>query len=164
LLSANVLADKAILSDNDEIKQILDGSYFRARYQLENMVELDYFGWLTGPQHADKLVAIGREIQRDLYAYDFGSRPEEDLFGRVMAELARRSQRKLLGQEWTPTWLARLLAVRCLSNLPAGETPRIVDMCCGSGSILAEVLKAAKEQNGLTGITALQEVVTGFDI
>src|SRR3546814_13177347 len=55
--------------------------------------------------------------------------PEEDLFGRFMAQLARRGQRKLLGQEWTPHWLARLLADRCIEGLPNGESPRIVDMC-----------------------------------
>lgn len=164
LLSANVLAEEAVLSTDDELKDILDGSYFRGRYQLDNMVELDYFGWLTSPRHIEKLVPVAREIQRDLYAYDFSWRPEEDLFGRLMAQLARRSQRKLLGQEWTPAWVGRLLAERCIDNLPAGEAPRIVDMCCGSGSILAEVLKVARERRGLVGIAELHDVATGFDI
>lgn len=164
LLSANVLADRAISSDDAELKSILNGSYFHARYQLNNMVELDYFGWLTSASRIDKLVPVAREIQRDLYAYDFTLRPEEDLFGRLMAELARRSQRQLLGQEWTPAWLARLLAERCIDGLPSGESPRIVDMCCGSGSIVAEVLKAARSRLGLTDLAALHEVVTGFDI
>lgn len=164
LLSANVLADQAISSDDAELKEILDGSYFHTRYQLSNMVEMDYFGWLTNPKHINKLVPVAREIQRDLYAYEFSARPEEDLFGRLMADLARRSHRKLLGQEWTPTWLARLLAERCLDNLPAGERPRLVDMCCGSGSILAEVLKAAKRRFGFSDIMSLHEVATGFDI
>lgn len=164
LLSANVLAEEAVLSSDEELKAILEGSYFLGRYQLDNMVEFDYFGWLTSPRHIDKLIPVAREIQRDLYAYDFSWRPEEDLFGRLMAELARRSQRKLLGQEWTPAWLARLLAERCIDNLPFGEPPRIVDMCCGSGSILAEVLKLARDRLGLVGIAALQNVVTGFDV
>lgn len=164
LLSANVLAGQAISSDVAELRSILDGTYFRARYQLSNMVELDYFGWLISDKHIDKLVPAAREIQRDLYAYDFSTQPEEDLFGRLMAELARRSQRKLLGQEWTPTWLAHLLAERCLDNLPECESPRLVDMCCGSGSIIAEVLKSAKKRFGLADAHALQEVVTGFDI
>lgn len=164
LLSANVLADRAILSPDDELKHILDGEYFRATYQLSNMVELDYFGWLTNDGYIDRVVPIAREIQRDLYAYDFGSRPEEDVFGRLMAELARRSQRRLLGQEWTPAWLSRLLAERCLENLPGGEPPRIVDMCCGSGSIVAEVLKVAREKRGYAGIAGLHDVATGFDI
>ena len=164
LLSANVLADQALLSADGELKAILNGLHFHDRYQLDNMVELDYFGWLTSTLHIGKLAPIAREIQRDLYAYDFGCQPEEDLFGRLMAQLAKRSQRKLLGQESTPTWLARLLADHCLENLPPDELPRIVDMCCGSGTILAEVLKSARARLALAGIDVLQDVVTGFDI
>ena len=81
-----------------------------------------------------------------------------------MAQLADRSQRRLLGQEWTPAWLGRLLAERCLDNLPKGEAPRIIDMCCGSGSILAEVLKAVRRRTNLASMSQLQEVATGFDI
>ena len=164
LLSANVLAEEAVLSNEDELKAILNGSYFRDRYQLENMVELDYFGWLVGQGNIDKLVPVAKEIQLDLYAYDFSWRPEEDLFGRLMAQLARRSQRKLLGQEWTPSWVGHLLAERCIDALPPREPARIVDMCCGSGSILAEVLKVAREHLGLIGMEALHDVATGFDI
>ena len=164
LLSANVLSGHAISSDDAELKAILDGSYFRDRYQLSNMVEQDYFGWLINAAHLGQLVPIARQIQQDLYVYDFSWRPEEDLFGRLMAQLARRSQRKLLGQEWTPGWLGRHLALCCLDNLPEGEEPRIVDMCCGSGSILAEVLKAANDRFGLADIAALHDVATGFDI
>ena len=143
---------------------IVDGSHFRNVYQLENMVEQDYFGWLIRPTSTPSLIPIARELQRDLYAYDFSYREEEDIFGRLMAQLARKSQRKLLGQEWTPSWLAKLLAERCLDGLPKEEAPRIVDMCCGSGSIIAEVLKAARSKLGLTTIEALHDVVTGFDI
>ena len=164
LLSANVLTGRAISSADPELKDILNGSYFKQRYQLANMVEQDYFGWLTHPGHIDRLVPIARQIQQDLYAYDFSWRPEEDLFGRLMAQLARRTQRKLLGQEWTPSWLGRLLATTCFDNLPDGDTPRIVDMCCGSGSILAEVLKAAKARFGFNDMTGLHGVTTGFDI
>jgi methylase of polypeptide subunit release factors len=164
LLSANVLADHAISSDDAQLGAILDGSHFRNNYQLENMVEQDYFGWSVQPGYIDRLVPIAREIQRDLYAYDFAHRNEQDLFGRLMAQLARRSQRKLLGQEWTPSWLAQLLAQRCLDNLPAGEAPRIIDMCCGSGSILAEIIKAVRTKFGFIDINTLHDVATGFDI
>jgi SAM-dependent methyltransferase len=164
LLSVNVLAGHAVSSDDDQLKAILDGSYFKDRYQLENMVEQDYFGWSVQPTYVDRVAPIAREIQRDLYAYDFGRHHEQDLFGRLMAQLARRSQRKLLGQEWTPSWLATQLAERCLDNLPKGEAPRIIDMCCGSGSILAEILKAARDRFALKDISELHEVATGFDI
>ena len=164
LLAANVLSQGAILSDDIELKTILDGSYFRTHYHLENMVEFDYFGWLFSETRIDALVPIAHEIQRDLFVYDFSWYPDEDLFGRLMAQLARRSQRKLLGQEWTPTWLAKLVAEKCLENLPSGEAPQIVDMCCGSGSILIEILKEARRRFSLTEIDALYSVATGFDI
>jgi len=164
LLSGNVLAGRAISSNDDELASILDGSHFRNVFQLQNMVEQDYFGWLVRPQSLATLIPIARELQRDLYAYDFSYREEEDLFGRLMAQLARKSQRKLLGQEWTPAWLAQLLAASCLEGLPPQEPPRIVDMCCGSGSIIAEVLKAVRSKLGLTTIEGLHDVITGFDI
>jgi methylase of polypeptide subunit release factors len=164
LLSADVLAGHAISSDSAELSAILDGSHFRENYQLDNMVEHDYFGWLVRPEYTSALLPIAREVQRDLYAYDFSRRDEQDLFGRLMAQLARKSHRKLLGQEWTPEWLAQLLAERCLDHMPQGERPHIIDMCCGSGSILAEVLKAARARYGLKTIDALREVAFGFDI
>ena len=164
LLTANVLRGRAVLSDERELRAILDGSYYRDQYLIENMVEQDYFGWLNDSPHVNGLLPIARDIQRDLYAYDFGSIPEEDLFGRLMAQLGRRSQRKLLGQEWTPSWLARLLADRCLDGLPQGEPPRIVDMCCGSGSILSEVIRAARDRFHLHDMSVLQGVATGFDV
>ena len=163
LLSANVLAGEARRSTGEELAAILDGSYFRERYQLDNMVEHDYFGWITRPEFIDALITVGAEMQRDLYAYDFDSAVEEDLFGRLLTQLARRSQRMLLGQESTPVWLSRLLAERCIETLPTGEPPRAVDMCCGSGTIVAEVIKAARNR-GMSGINTLREVATGFDI
>ena len=164
LISANVLTGRALSSGDVELKSILDGSFFKHRFQLANMVEQDYFGWLTDTKHVERLVPIARQMQEDLCAYDFSQQPEEDLFGRLMAQLARRSQRKLLGQEWTPAWLGGLLAERCFENLPDGQEPRIVDMCCGSGSMLAEVLKVAKARFGFKNMADLQDVATGFDI
>ena len=37
-------------------------------------------------------------------------------------------------------------------------------MCCGSGAILAEIVKTARSRFGLRDMPALQEVATGFDI
>jgi hypothetical protein len=128
------------------------------------VVEQDYFGWLLGLAYVDRLIAVARDLQRDLFAYDFSWHPEEDLFGRLMAQLARRSQRKLLGQEWTPHWLAGLLADRCIDGLPDSESPRFIDMCCGSGTMLAEIIKATKVRFGFSTIDQLQDVATGLDI
>ena len=164
LLGANVLENKAILSDDTGLSEILTGEYFATKFRLKNMVEDDYFGWLLRDPYLTNLMPVAREMQRDLYAYDFSNLKEQDLFGRLMTQLARRSQRKLLGQEWTPSWLARQLAIRCLASIPEGENPQIVDMCCGSGSILAEVLTEQVRRHPGIQLDDIVNVATGFDI
>ena len=164
LMAANVLESRALLSDDAGLQAILRGDYFITRHRLQNVVEDDYFGWLLRPPYLIRLLPVGRDIQRDLAAYDFSRTAEDDLFGRLMSQLARRSQRKLLGQEWTHAWLAKQLASRCLDRLPAGESPQVVDMCCGSGSIIAAVLKEARRRNAGMMLDGLTRAATGFDI
>lgn len=164
LLCANILERKALISEDDDLAHILTGQYFEDRFHLHNLVEQDYFGWIWRRPYLDQVLPVAREIQLDLHAYDFSCTAEEDLFGRLMAQLARRTQRKLLGQEWTPQWIGRLLAKKCIDAIPDDEAPRIIDMCCGSGSILSEALKYAKEKRQDISLRDLSEAVTGFDI
>lgn len=171
LICANVLNGKALISDDTELRAILDGSLFKAR-GLPNLVEYDYFGWLNASPYVSDLVAVARDIQNDLRAYDFESSPAEDLFGTLMAQLAARSQRLLLGQEWTPSWLAGKLVEHVMSALPEGQNPRFVDMCCGSGAMVVETVKRAQQRLRAAGRTpgdpaALSELataITAFDI
>ncbi|WP_418319564.1 hypothetical protein [Piscinibacter sakaiensis] len=171
LICANVLGGRAQVSDDAELRSILDGSFFKAR-GLPNLVEYDYFGWLNASPHVTDLVEVARAIQDDLRAYDFKSSPAEDLFGTLMAQLAARSQRLLLGQEWTPSWLAEKLVSNVMATLPDGEQPRFVDMCCGSGAMVVETVKRAQQHLIAAGRspgdpTALGELansITAFDI
>ena len=89
---------------------------------------------------------------------------EEDLFGQLMTQLAQETQRKLLGQEWTPHWVAKALAAKCLNQLDDSESPAFVDTCCGSGAIISEVLKLVKEVKPEMPLEGLGGAVTGFDI
>ena len=164
LLSANALAGSAIISHKDELELILNGSHFRNEYRIDNFIEQDYFGWLTDSNHISGILPIAHEIQRDLYAYDFSFQKEENLFARLITQLSSRNKRKLLGQEETPNWLAKYLVERCLDDLPYGEAPEIVDICCGSGTILSEIIKVSKDRYGYGDIIDLQKVATGFDI
>ncbi|WP_215889362.1 hypothetical protein [Acidithiobacillus ferrooxidans] len=171
LICANVLSGKGLVSDDDELKSILDGSFFKVR-GLPNLVEYDYFGWLNASPYVSNLVEIARDIQNDLRAYNFTSAPAEDLFGSLMAQLAARSQRLLLGQEWTPVWLAEKLVKRALSKIPKEQKPRFLDMCCGSGAMVVETVKGAQARLLAAGAkpgepAALNELVaaiTAFDI
>ncbi|ABE53603.1 hypothetical protein Sden_0308 [Shewanella denitrificans OS217] len=170
LLCANVLESKALKSDNAEIESILNGSFFKAK-GLTNLVEYDYFGWLNDTPYAIHLIPIAKDIQSDLRAYDFKSVPEEDLFGTLMAQLARRSHRILLGQEWTPAWLAQKVVKNVFDKLPENVDPLLVDMCCGSGAMVIEVVKQSKHRLMKLGVSAsnggmirLSKAITGFDI
>jgi len=172
LICANAIEMKSIISNESEIAEIVSGDFFRNR-GLENFVEYDYFGWLNGPgQFQRRLVSVAREIQQDLRAYDFSRTLGEDIFGRLMAQLAERSQRILLGQECTPIWLARALVRQTIQKLPSGSQPRFVDMCCGSGTMVLEVVRQVKEQIKAEGeafekseqINLLAQAITGFDI
>lgn len=171
LICANVLSGKGLVSGDTELSSILDGSFFKAR-GLPNLVEYDYFGWLNASPYVANLVTVARDIQDDLRAYDFESPPAEDLFGSLMAQLAARSQRLLLGQEWTPAWLAAKLVNHALSKIPADQQPRFLDMCCGSGAIVVETVKGAQTRLIAAGakpgdpvaLSELVSAITAFDI
>jgi methylase of polypeptide subunit release factors len=169
LICANVIARDGLHSDDAELRGILGGDYFKAR-GLINLVEYDYFGWLNAAPYIDALIPIARDMQTDLRAYDFISTPEEDVFGQMLAGLAGRLQRLLLGQESTPTWLARQIAKELIGSLAENQAPRFVDMCCGSGSMLVQTMHAWRAQMrsenrpGPDIASELAQVATGFDI
>jgi methylase of polypeptide subunit release factors len=171
LICANVLSSRGLVSDDSELRSILDGAFFKAK-ALPNLVEYDYFGWLNTSPYVEILVEVARDIQHDLCAYDFKSPPLEDMFGTLMAQLAARSQRLLLGQEWTPAWLAERLVVEALSKISPDQQPRFVDMCCGSGAMIVATVKAAQTRLMASGVkpgdaAALSELtsaITAFDI
>jgi methylase of polypeptide subunit release factors len=171
LLCANVVMRRALRSDDAELGRILDGRFFEAK-GLHRLVEHDYFGWLTSPAHLDTVRPLATSLQGDLAAYDFDASPDEDVFGAMIAMLAQRTRRLLLGQEGTPAWLATRLAERMFEALPEGDAPHFVDMCCGSGSMMVAVTRLARARLSDAGIDPgsrealdyLVQAATGFDI
>lgn len=172
LICANAIEGKSLLSGDDDLTEIINGFFFHNR-GLDNFVEYDYFGWLNdSAQLQEQLLLVARGIQEDLRAYNFEQTPNEDIFGQLMAQLAERSQRILLGQERTPTWLARALVQEAISKLPKDTQPRFIDMCCGSGAMVLETVRQAKRRiesqrdkiAESDRIDLLTRVITGFDI
>ena len=137
LVLANVLSGKALASTDAELGKILDGQYFEA-YNLKNLVEYDYFGWLNEAGASAHLMPIARQMQSDVSAYDYQSAPAEDLFGRLLLQLPSAKQRILLGQQWTPSWLAKRVVSWVIEIIPVGASPQLLDMCCGSGPMVVE--------------------------
>lgn len=172
LICANSLEEKALISDENSIREILDGEFFSNR-GLANFIEYDYFGWINNETKLqEQLIDIAKAIQQDLQAYNFNEVPDEDLFGQLMSQLAERSKRILLGQEWTPSWLANKIVKNTISKLPENENPRFIDMCCGSGAFIVEVVNETskiieKSNPNMTRedeLRILSNCITGFDI
>jgi hypothetical protein len=60
LLAANVLEGRALLSDDADLAEILNGEHFSTRFRLKNMVEADYFGWVVDESHVSALCPFGK--------------------------------------------------------------------------------------------------------
>lgn len=148
ILCANILAGKAIISSNEELTAILNGDYF-SKQNIYNLVDYDYFGWLNNNPFVDLIIPCMRDMQNRLRAYDFSRLGEQDIFGRLLAQLANREHRLMLGQEFTPHWIARDIVKYNIDKI-GDEEPRIMDMCCGSGVFLIESIRAVRIKYDIT--------------
>lgn len=143
MICANILSGSPRISSDNEIKDILNGKYFEQR-DIINLVDFDYFGWLNNSPYSDFIVPIVRQVQEQLTCYDFKLVPEEDIFGELLAQLSKREHRLMLGQDFTPHWVARQMAEKVVDEI--NESPRMLDMCCGSGVFLIETIKAVRKK------------------
>lgn len=169
VLCANILAGTPVISDPTQIKQIMSGAYFTGR-SITNFVDYDYFGWLNFEPYVNEFVGLVSDMQRNMIAYDFSHISDEDLFGKLLAELANREHRLMLGQEFTPHWVAHEMVDHVISGL-GQRHPQALDMCCGSGVFLIETIKTTRSKYHITPDDYSPEkdaivftCATGFDI
>ena len=168
VICANILNGAPLICNDAEIIKILNGKYFQQK-NIQNLVDYDYFGWLNNSPYVDDIVECAKRIQRLLVSYDFKVIAEEDLFGALLAQLSNREHRLLLGQDFTPHWVARSMVDHVIEGID--EAPRILDMCCGSGVFLIETIRKVREKYAINTRdydAAKDEVVfscvMGFDI
>lgn len=147
IICANILNGAPLISNDAELIKILNGQYFRQK-NIQNLVDYDYFGWLNSSPYVDGIVECAKRIQRLLVSYDFNVIAEEDLFGALLAQLSNREHRLLLGQDFTPHWVARSMVEHALESIE--EEPRILDMCCGSGVFLIEAIRKVREKYAIS--------------
>lgn len=168
VICANILSGSSLTSSNDEINEILNGKYFEQR-NIINLVDYDYFGWLNNSPYSDLIVQTVRQVQEQLTCFDFKLIPEEDIFGELLAQLSKREHRLMLGQDFTPHWVASQMAEKVVGEI--NESPRMLDMCCGSGVFLIEMIKAVRKKYEINTETYSKEkddivfsCTMGFDI
>ena len=144
VICVNIMAGEPVISNVNDIVKILNGEYFTSQ-NVYNLVDYDYFGWLNNSPYAEQIVGSVSDMQSRLVAYDFSRIGDNDIFGRLLAQLADKEHRLMLGQEFTPHWIARDIVEYNMAQL-TDSNPRIVDMCCGSGVFLIESIKAVRKQ------------------
>lgn len=168
IICANILNGAPLICNDTEIIKILNGQYFHQK-NIQNLVDYDYFGWLNSSPFVDGIVESAKRVQRLLASYDFNVIAEEDLFGALLAQLSNREHRLLLGQDFTPHWVARSMVDYAIASID--EEPRVLDMCCGSGVFLIETIKKVREKYSISiqnfdsaKDDMLFSCVMGFDI
>jgi SAM-dependent methyltransferase len=117
-----------------ELPAVLDGSYFVGK-RIANLVEDDFFRWheMASPTPADP-IWIG--LAKHLAGYDLAA-VREDVLKPLYEELVDPVTRQLLGEFYTPDWLATELTARLLGSWDfAGGAPAVIDAACGSGTFL----------------------------
>ena len=169
IICVNVLAGAPVVSTRNELQQILDGSYF-SNQNIENLVDYDYFGWLNNAPYSNLIIDSVADKQQRLVAYDFSRLGENDIFGKLLAQMANTEHRLMLGQEFTPHWAAKEIVEYNMNQLTS-NSPKVLDMCCGSGVFLIETIKAIRNRFAISEENYSAEkdaiafsCVMGFDI
>jgi len=149
----------------DPIPPLLWGNRFRQAGIL-NFIEDDIFTWTLSKPIRKQSSKLFENLLRSLYIYDL-EKINEDVLKELYQELVAPESRKLLGEFYTPDWLADKMVEEVLKDDP---TLKVMDPSCGSGTFLFKTIqfkiKALTEKgwNKEKILTHLLENVIGFDI
>jgi len=138
---------------------LVNGEFFKER-NIQNLAEADFFSWASGTPAEPVLFDFFSNLFRRLDEFDW-SRVDEDLLKMLYQGLVDPEDRQLLGEFYTPDWLAELALEKIAYN---GGT--LLDPACGSGTFLFCAIRRLRA-SGLKGNrlvrTALESVV-GIDV
>jgi hypothetical protein len=158
-LIAYIALQQRIPEDVDLLGTV-EGSAFDT-FGIINLVEGDFFSWvLEGDVAADALSLLrGLSAHISVYRLD---RIDEDVLKEVYQLLVDPDSRKLLGEFYTPDWLAEWT----LRESNFNTTDDLLDPSCGSGTFLFTAVQLLRAQ-GLRGHHLVRHVfqhVAGLDV
>jgi SAM-dependent methyltransferase len=141
---------------------VLSGRQFRDS-KIKGAVESDFFDWLLLRPDGERLVSrIGSDVARfRLEAV------QQDVLKGLYESLIDPTQRRLLGEYYTPDWLAQRI---CEAAVLEPLSQRVLDPACGSGTFLFCAVRrflAAAEAAGMQNSIAVErctQMVIGVDI
>ncbi len=157
LLAYSVIThDKFI--DDDELKEILEGTKFR-NLQVANFVENDFYKWISHPHYFNQIKPTLRRIAAKIGDYDL-SNVKSDILKGVYQELIDLETRHSLGEYYTPDWLCE----KIVNSFDFERSASIFDPSCGSGSFLLAAATRMKELHPEITLEELSSQIVGIDI
>lgn len=138
---------------------LTNGEFFKER-NIQNLAEDDFFSWALGTPAEQTIFDFFGNLFRRLDEFDW-SRIDEDLLKMLYQELVDPDDRQLLGEFYTPDWLAELT----LDQIDySGEM--LLDPACGSGTFLFCAIRRLRAQGkrGNKLIKTVLDSIIGIDV
>ncbi|MFD1337015.1 hypothetical protein ACFQ4N_15810 [Oceanobacillus iheyensis] len=160
--------EESLSIDDRTIKTILNGEFFRNVAKLNNLVDYDFYGWITKDIWIDHFLPVARHLFHHIKMYDFSFAGNENMIQLIYDEMLPSEQRSALGQKSTPTNLANSVIDNLFEDSP--ENFRYLDPACGCGNFIRAALMKTREIYSNEELTPDQqlgiitEAVTGIDI
>jgi len=154
------LALKGAPPKTEELRGLVDGSFFVRQLNLKNLAEPDFFSWALDTEAEAGFLALLGDLFQHFAVFDF-SNISEDILKSLYQGLVDPETRHDLGEYYTPDWLAGLTLQRL-----GYEGGKILDPACGSGGFLFAAICALRRA-GLKGgklVAAAVENVMGIDV
>lgn len=159
---AKAMAAQVLGLGDAEPRELLSGRRFE-QSNLHGVAESDFFDW---PLRADGGAALVERIARQVGRFRFAD-VQADVLKGLYESLIDPEQRHLLGEYYTPDWLAEAICREAVRD-PFNE--RVLDPACGSGAFLFHAVRrflAAADAEGLSNADALARCcdrVIGVDV
>jgi SAM-dependent methyltransferase len=144
-------------------KAIVTGELFSEKALIGGVVEADFFDWIADVPGGQKFVKnLARRLAR--FAWD---QVEHDVLKELYQSIISQETRKLLGEYYTPDWLAEAIVAECVND-PLRQ--RVLDASCGSGTFLFHAIRRyleaaeAAEMSNSDVFRELVRHVIGIDV
>jgi SAM-dependent methyltransferase len=141
---------------------IMSGEEF-VKSQITGVIEADFFDWLVDVPGGERFVKM---LARRLVRFEW-RHVEHDVLKLLYESIIPDQTRKLLGEHYTPDWLAEEIIEQCVTN-PLRQ--RVLDASCGSGTFLfhavRQYFRAAKmdQISSKAAISGVVKHVFGIDV
>ena len=142
--------------------RLIDGSILHAQTGLKGVIESDLFQWPGEIGQTQYVRAIARKVAQ----FAWRNHKTEELAATLYQNTITPSERRKMGEYYTPRWLAQAI----VDEMPDPLNAATMDPACGSGTFLESVAKRiieSAEREGLSARETLNKLlnnIIGIDL